>query len=363
MTICLIGKNLTTLVLAKTLVNKGLLVDLYDNNKISKKLDKSASRTIGLSNDSINFLESQKILFKKNCWDIKQINLYKNEDPKSFLNFKSKKKNFYITSYNTLYKSLESKLKKNKSIKFKKILNKNFYMDLNNKNYEIIINADTKNYLFKKYFSKHIQKNYNSTAFTTIITHSKLSNKIAEQYFTIFGPLAFLPISDHQTSVVFSIHDKNLIKNKTKIKKIIKHYNQNYKIKNMLELQEFPINLSLSRNYFHKNILSFGDALHKIHPLAGQGFNMTLRDTQVLSRLIKDNADLGLSLNTVLEQFEKKRKNSNFIFAFGVDFIHEFFKLSNNYNLKSVDKFFKLINKNVFIKNKIEHFANKGVNF
>ena len=36
MTICLIGKNLTTLVLAKTLVNKGLLVDLYDNNKISK---------------------------------------------------------------------------------------------------------------------------------------------------------------------------------------------------------------------------------------------------------------------------------------------------------------------------------------
>ena len=65
MPICLIGKNLTTLVLAKTLVNKGLSVDLYDNNKISKKLDKSSSRTIGLSNDSINFLESQKILFKK----------------------------------------------------------------------------------------------------------------------------------------------------------------------------------------------------------------------------------------------------------------------------------------------------------
>ena len=81
MAICLIGKNLTTLVLAKTLVNKGILVDLYDNKKISKKLDKSVSRTIGLSNDSINFLESQKIILKKNCWDIKQINLYKNEEP------------------------------------------------------------------------------------------------------------------------------------------------------------------------------------------------------------------------------------------------------------------------------------------
>ena len=73
MAICLIGKNLTTLVLAKTLVNKGILVDLYDNKKISKKLGKSVSRTIGLSNDSINFLESQKIILKKNCWDIKQI--------------------------------------------------------------------------------------------------------------------------------------------------------------------------------------------------------------------------------------------------------------------------------------------------
>ena len=363
MGICLIGKNLTTLVLAKTLVNEGILVDLYDDKKISKKLDKSVSRTIGLSNDSINFLENQKIILKKNCWDIKQINLYKNEEPKSFLNFKSEKKNFFITPYNALYKSLDLKLKRNKFINFKKILNKNFYEKLYNKNYEIIIITDTKNYLFKKYFSKRIQKNYNSTAFTTIITHSKLSNKIAEQYFTSFGPLAFLPISNYKTSIVFSIYDKDLISNKTKIKKLIKHYNQNYEIKNMLELQEFPINLSLSRNYYHKNVLSFGDALHKIHPLAGQGFNMTLRDTQVLSQLIKNNKDLGLSLNTVLEQFEKKRKDSNYIFAFGIDFIHEFFKLSNNYNLKSVDKFFKLINKNVFIKNKIEYFANKGINF
>ena len=77
MTICLIGKNLTTLVLSKILINKGIKVDLYySNNKISKNMPNTISRTIGLSNDSIEFLESQKILSKKKCWDIKKINLY-----------------------------------------------------------------------------------------------------------------------------------------------------------------------------------------------------------------------------------------------------------------------------------------------
>ena len=42
--------------------------------------------------------------------------------------------------------------------------------------------------------------------------------------------------------------------------------------------------------------------------LAGQGFNMTLRDTKILSQLIKKNLDLGLNLDTVLEKFEKKEK-------------------------------------------------------
>ena len=65
MTICLIGQNLTTLVLGKILVNKGLKVDLYySNNKFSKNKIKTSSRTIGLSNDNLEFLQNQKILKK-----------------------------------------------------------------------------------------------------------------------------------------------------------------------------------------------------------------------------------------------------------------------------------------------------------
>ena len=361
MTICLIGKNLTSLVLSKIFANKGINVDLYySNNKITNNMTNTLSRTIGLSNDSVSFLESYKILNKKDCWDIKQIKLYKEKELDSFLNFKPDKGSFSMVSYNTLYKSLESKLKKNKHIKIKKKKSQSFFLKLIKKNYEIIIITETNNSLSKKYFGKYFKKNYKSTAFTTLINHSNIQNDTAKQYFTRFGPLAFLPISNNQTSVVFSIFDEDLIKDKIKIKNIIEQYNRHYKIKNIKTLQEFPINLFLSRNYFYKNILSFGDALHKVHPLAGQGFNMTVRDTKILSELIDKNLALGLNLNTILEKFEIERKNPNFIFAMGIDFLHEFFKVTNKFNLKNVNYLFKFLNKNMFIKNKIEKFADKG---
>ena len=363
MTICLLGKNLSTLVLSKILINKGIKVDLYYfDNKITKNMPNTISRTIGLSNDSIEFLESQKILNRKKCWDIKKINLYKGESSKSFLNFNSKKNSFFITSYNNFYKSLEASLKKKKLFTIKREKNQNSFLKIQKKNYEIIIISDTNNYLFKKYFSKHIKKSYNSVAFTTIINHNNIKNDTAEQYFTKFGPLAFLPVSNTKTSVVFSVFDKDLINKNSKVLKLINHYNHLYKIKSVNALQKFPINLSLSRNYFYKNILSFGNALHKVHPLAGQGFNMTLRDAKILSQLIKKNLDLGLNLDTVLEEFEVQRKNSNFIFAMGIDFLHEFFKLNTKYNIKSIDNLFEFINKNLLIKNKLASFANKGFN-
>ena len=134
MTVCLIGKSLTTLVLSKIFINKGIDVDIYySNNKNLKKLSSTNSRTIGLSNHSIDFLEDEKILKKKNCWDIKQINLYKDKSPDIFLNFKSEKSSFFMTTYNYLYKTLETKIKKNKLAKFKKNVNEKQILNLKKK--------------------------------------------------------------------------------------------------------------------------------------------------------------------------------------------------------------------------------------
>ena len=61
--------------------------------------------------------------------------------------------------------------------------------------------------------------------------------------------------------------------------------------------------------------MAFGDSLHKIHPLAGQGFNMILRDINILSKIIQDRIDLGLQIDhSIYEMFEKKTKHFNFIF-------------------------------------------------
>ena len=62
MTICILGKNLTALLVSKILVNKGLNVDIFFRHGNNKKKN---SRTIGLSNNSIDFLEREKIFKKK----------------------------------------------------------------------------------------------------------------------------------------------------------------------------------------------------------------------------------------------------------------------------------------------------------
>jgi len=108
----------------------------------------------------------------------------------------------------------------------------------------------------------------------------------------------------------------------------------------------------------------FGDVIHKIHPLAGQGFNMTLRDIKILSKIIQDRINLGLPLDSsVCFEFEKKSKHFNFLFSSSIDWIYEFFKFDSNYNKEYSKNLYKLINKNKFLNNFFNKFANQGFIF
>ena len=111
------------------------------------------------------------------------------------------------------------------------------------------------------------------------------------------------------------------------------------------------------------NILAFGDLLHKIHPLAGQGFNMTIRDIKNLSEIIQNKINLGLQLDTfVLEEFQKKTKNKNFIFSSGIDFIYQLFNFDKEVKGEKLNKVLKYFGKNKSFTNLIIKFADKGLN-
>ena len=204
MNICLIGNGLASLALAKNLINKKIKVFVYYEN--TKKL-KFQSRTIGISKNNFNFFNKDIIKFKKNMfWKIKQIEIYleKYNDEK-ILNFeKSKEELFSIVKNNEVYKLLENNLKKNKL--FKKVLIKdNYFYEkiLKEKKFDLIINCDGNNQISRNFFYNRINKSYNSYAYTTIIKHQKINNVKAIQVFTKIGPIAFLPISVFETSVVF----------------------------------------------------------------------------------------------------------------------------------------------------------------
>ena len=110
---------------------------------------------------------------------------------------------FQLLKNYKLYNLLEKDLSKNKFFKSKFISEKN--LSFLNK-YELIINCDPSNLLQIDYFSKKIIKKYNSYAYTTIITHDQILNDTAVQIFTKKGPLAFLPISNRETSsCIFSL--------------------------------------------------------------------------------------------------------------------------------------------------------------
>ena len=355
MKVCIVGTNLSSLTLAKALVNLNINVDLLSPKK-ETIIDKS--RTIGISKSNINFFNEHIVNIDKITWKLKKIEIYsENLKKEKLLNFE--KNNDYLFSIiknYQLFNILETNLSKNKL--FKKFNSKN---NLNFSDYNLIINTDYKSPVTKKFFSKKISKKYNSFAFTTIIKHSPVTNDTAIQIFTKMGPLAFLPISKTDTSVVFSMH--NSLSNKIdNIAELIKRYNFKYEINYTKKISSFElITLSL-RSYYHKNILAFGDLLHKIHPLAGQGFNMTVRDIKVLIELIKNKLSLGLALDiSTCAEFEKKLKHKNFIFLNGIDFIHEFFNFERNLKSNILSKSVQLLGKSQPVNKFFTKIADKGI--
>ncbi|MDA9637432.1 FAD-dependent monooxygenase [Candidatus Pelagibacter sp.] len=362
MNVCIIGEGLTALSLAKSLINKKINVHYYHKKGNGNF---SSSRTIGISKSNFEFFKEKIFqISKNNYWKINRIEIYTDKiDTENLLKFENDNDLFYIIKNDELLKSLKSNLIKSKF--FKKIILKNNINEetLNKKEYDLIINCDANNFLAKKYFTKKISKNYYNLAYTTILKHKKIENSIATQIFTKQGPIAFLPISNTETSVVYSIDIENKKFDNSDVIDLINKNNPKYKINKINKLNSFELSSSNLRNYYHKNILAFGDMLHRVHPLAGQGFNMTIRDLKILTKIIEDKIELGMQLDTsILEEFEKKTKDKNFVFSKAIDLIYESFNLDKKVQNKSFSKILKSIGKNKNLNNYFIKLADSGIN-
>ncbi len=344
MKICLLGNNLTNLVLANILLTKKIKVDIICQS--SKSPPKNTIRTIAISNENYKFLKKNIKGINKLGWPAKKIKIYSNKSNSSELfEFTNKNENnFYLVKYITLY----NLVKKNKLLKFIRLKSYNLNT-IKKRNYNLIINSDQNNLITKKYFQKQIIKNYRSVAHTAIIEHEEFDNKIATQIFTKSGPLAFLPLSNKQTSIVFSNYTTKFI-DKNKLLEIIEKFDHNYEISKISNVESFSIKFQTLRNYIFENILCFGDLIHKVHPLAGQGFNMTIRDIKSLTDILDENIKLGIDDGAIISQkFQENNKHLNFIYGIGIDTINSFFKLDSKLKNNLSQPLFKILKGNKLI--------------
>jgi len=116
MNVCIIGNGITSLSLAKNLINKKINVHIYHR----KKKILSVNRTIGISRDNFEFFKNKiQNISTKNIWQIKKIEIYYNKlKNDKIINFEKNNTNlFFMVKNDTLYSILKKELIKNSFFK------------------------------------------------------------------------------------------------------------------------------------------------------------------------------------------------------------------------------------------------------
>ena len=158
---------------------------------------------------------------------------------------------------------------------------------------------------------------YEQKAIVARIRTSEPHQDTAWQRFLHSGPVAILPLSDNQSSIVWSANcqraDELLKLNNADFERELSEALES-KLGSMSLLSErlaFPLHSQRAEQYVKRHIALIGDAAHSIHPLAGQGANLGFKDVESLVQILAsaDRGQIG-SLN-VLKKYQRARKADN----------------------------------------------------
>ena len=187
---------------------------------------------------------------------------------------------------------------------------------------------------------------FDQAALVTTVKTEKYHQDTAWQRFLSSGPLAFLPLTDGYSSIVWSTSPDEA-KRLTNISKddFAKEIELAFesklgKIESVAARAVFPLRLFETLNYVKPRLALVGDAAHTIHPLAGQGVNLGLADVtsliEVIVDALNDKKDIG-DLK-VLRRYERWRRADNRSMLMAMDGLKRLFgsELSGVKTLRSL---------------------------
>ena len=383
--ILIVGAGLTGLMTAYALSDLNVNILVIDKVNFTSEKNNHDLRTTAIAEGSKEFFEQINIWSKieKFSEPIKTIKVVDRTIEKSinFLNQKQDRNLGYIIRNHNIKTAILKLIKKYKNIKLlnnvnlKNIIYKDssIQCDLDKtKIYsKLLIATDGKNSQVRNLLKTPVyKKNYNQKALVVNFHHTKNHNSIAYELFFNSGPLAILPMKKYKknlysSSVIWS-HNKNYINNlceseKKLISLILEEKINSFvgKIHDITDVQSFNLSAHLNNNFYENRVLYLGDSAHSIHPIAGQGWNVGIRDIKKCLEILKQNINLGLdigSLNVCKQYHNQRFYDSYFLFQI-TDKLNDIFLNDSLFINKFRKQGFELINKKNIIKNFITNFA------
>ena len=178
---------------------------------------------------------------------------------------------------------------------------------------------------------------YHQTALVAAIAHERPHGGIAHQFFMPTGPLAILPLTGNRSSIVWSETEDNArtiaaLDDDGFLDMLRPRFGDFLgKISLAGPRFSYPLTLTLADSYTAPRLALVGDAAHGVHPIAGQGLNLGLRDVAALAEVLvmaqRRGEDIGAP--DVLERYQSWRRFESTTLALGMDGVNALFSNDN----------------------------------